>query len=411
MKHILLCISVCFSFSMLSAQTNVGLMAYYPFDVDYQDATGNTANTGITEGSPEFRCGVEGQAILLDGATDKVYIPSGNNINTEFDTEDFSISFYFKPIGLNGQQFLLSKRDSSCTGDYDFFIKYVPQSRTVNALLREIPQKTTSVVHSISNTACWQHLVLIRDDTRTRLYINTKLVGDLGAQTRIDITNLGGLTIGNALCKGANEIPFHGLIDELRIYNRVLDEKDIEELYFSPDQIVNPDTLIFLGSTIDIELTNTCADNFSWSPNSVDISSAFVAEPSITPSVATVFNYEVQMSDNISTCVASDIIEISVIDPDLLQCDIVYLPKAFTPNNDGLNDTYGISNPFSIQELLSFEIFDRWGNRLFSTTDAFGQWDGMYRGVRVDPGVMLYKISHICNDVERVATGSITLLR
>ncbi len=109
-KYALLCFALLLSFNILSAQTNVGLVAYYPFDGNYQDATGNTANTGVTEGTPEFRCGVLNEAVLLDGAADLVYIPNGQNVNSEFDTEDFSVSFYFKPIGINGQQYLISKR-------------------------------------------------------------------------------------------------------------------------------------------------------------------------------------------------------------------------------------------------------------------------------------------------------------
>ncbi len=131
-KYSLLCFAFLFSFSLLSAQTNVGLVAYYPFDGNYQDATGNTANTGVPGGSPEFRCGVVNDALLLDGAADMVYIPNGQNVNTEFDTEDFSISLYFKPIGLNGQQFLISKRDTACSFDYDFFLMYFPDSGTVS---------------------------------------------------------------------------------------------------------------------------------------------------------------------------------------------------------------------------------------------------------------------------------------
>jgi gliding motility-associated-like protein len=396
---------------MLSAQTNVGLVAHYAFDGNYQDATGNTANTGVVGGNPAFRCGVVNDAVLLDGAADMITIPNGQNVNTEFDTEDFSVSLYFKPIGTNGQQYLISKRDTACSYDYDFFAKYVPNSRTVNGLIREIPQKTVSVVHSIENTACWQHLVLVRDDTRFKMYVNTKLVSDLGSQTRIDLTSGGDLTIGSAICRGPSEVPFHGLIDELRIYNRALDEKEIEGLYFSPDQIVNPDTLIFLGSTIDIELTNTCADNFFWTPNTLDISSVFIPDPSITPTEQGIYSYTVEMTDLLSNCTATDSIRINALDPDLLDCETIYLAKAFTPNNDGVNDTYGISNPFSVQELISFEIFDRWGNRVFYTTDAFAQWDGRYNGQVTNPGVLLYRVRHVCNQVERVATGSVTVLR
>ncbi|KAA3630588.1 MAG: hypothetical protein DWQ02_17880, partial [Bacteroidetes bacterium] len=330
---------------------------------------------------------------------------------TEFDTEDFTVSFYFKPIGLNGQQYLISKRDTACSYDYDFFVKYVPDSRTANGLLREIPQKTVSVVHTINNSACWQHLVLVRDDTRVKMYINTKLVSDLGSQTRIDLTNGGDLTIGSAICRGANEVPFHGLIDELRIYNRALDDEEVMDLYLAPDQIVNPDTLIFLGTTIDIELTNTCADNFQWTPNSLDISSVFVPDPSITPSTQGIYDYTIEMTDILSNCTARDSIRINAIDPTLLDCENIYLPKAFTPNDDGLNDTYGISNPFAVQNLISFEIFDRWGNRVFFADDVFHEWDGTFNGQMVNPGVFLYRINHICNGEEKVATGSVTMLR
>ncbi len=395
----------------LNGQINVGLVAHYAFDGNYQDATGNTANTAVAVGTPEFRCGVSNDALLLDGAADLVYIPNGQNVNTEFDTEDFTVSFYFKPIGLNGQQYLISKRDTACTYDYDFYVKYVPDSRTANGLLREIPQKTVSVVHTIDNSACWQHLVLVRDDTRVKMYINTKLVSDLGSQTRIDLTNDGDFVIGSAICRGTNEVPFHGLIDELRIYNRALDDDEIKDLYLYPDQIVNPDTLIFLGSTIDIELTNTCADNFQWSPNSLDISSVFIPDPSITPSVQGIYDYSIAMTELLSNCTATDSIRINAIDPNLLDCENVYLPKAFTPNNDGLNDTYGISNPFAIQDFISFEIFDRWGSRLFYTTDVFEEWDGTFNGQTVNPGVFLYRVNHVCNGEEKVAMGSVTMLK
>jgi gliding motility-associated-like protein len=109
--------------------------------------------------------------------------------------------------------------------------------------------------------------------------------------------------------------------------------------------------------------------------------------------------------------VASDSIRINVVDPATLVCDTLYLPKAFTPNGDGINDQFGISNPFAIQQLVSFEIFDRWEGRVFYTEDPFGQWDGTYKGKPVNPGVLLYKIRHMCNGTERFASGSLTLLR
>jgi gliding motility-associated-like protein len=68
-----------------------------------------------------------------------------------------------------------------------------------------------------------------------------------------------------------------------------------------------------------------------------------------------------------------------------------FIPNAFTPNNDGLNDCYGVKNwPF----VNSFElsIFDRWGVLVFKTNDIYACWDGTYRG-KVQPiGAYVYMI-------------------
>jgi len=57
----------------------------------------------------------------------------------------------------------------------------------------------------------------------------------------------------------------------------------------------------------------------------------------------------------------------------------VLVPKAFTPNRDGLNDVlYPIL--VGIRQLKYFRVYNRWGNLVFSTTNALTGWDGMYRG-------------------------------
>ena len=88
------------------------------------------------------------------------------------------------------------------------------------------------------------------------------------------------------------------------------------------------------------------------------------------------------------------------------------LPSAFTPNNDGRNDTYGISNAVVLgNKLIDFEIFDRWGGRIFFTTDPTAQWDGRFNGQELNPGVLLYRVRYFCDEEEQVDVGSLTLLR
>ncbi|MCB0584389.1 MAG: gliding motility-associated C-terminal domain-containing protein [Phaeodactylibacter sp.] len=395
----------------LKAQTTVGLVAYYTLDSIYRDVTGNTANTGTPAGNPYFTCGAAGQALVLDGQDDEVVILSGP-VNDEFDDEDLTVSLYIKPTGGDGTQYVLSKRSPSCFGGNEFYIRYVPTTRTVNAVFLETADKSVFLSHQLTNTACWQHVAVVREGGRARLYINGERVQLLTTANRLDVFNDGDLTIGNGDCKTATERPFKGLIDEIRVYNRALDDREIRDLYFAPDQIRKASAVVsvFLGESLDIQLTNTCADNFTWSP-AQGVSDPFAPEPVITPIEKGEVLYTVAMADTISTCIATDSILIDVIDPNDLDCNAIFLPNAFTPNDDGLNDTYGISNPYSVQELLSFDIIDRWGNTVFSTTDPFERWDGSYRGQAVNSGVMRYQLNFICEGEEKVLTGTVSILR
>ena len=63
------------------------------------------------------------------------------------------------------------------------------------------------------------------------------------------------------------------------------------------------------------------------------------------------------------------------------------MPNAFTPNDDGANDTYSAKkNHKSIVEFHAY-IFNRWGQKLYEWTDVNGEWDGTYNGKPVKDGV------------------------
>jgi len=407
MKHILL-LSLLAAASSLAAQTTNGLIAYYPFDGTLTDVTGNSANTGIPSGDVLFLCGVDETALAFNGATDQVNI--AGPLTEEFNVENFSLSFHFKSTGDAGTQYLLSKRRTDCAGDFAFFIRYRAATRTLNAVFAETPNKSVSLIHQLPDDRCWFHVALVRDENRIKLFIDGQSVQEGVTVGRINIENDGDLIIGNTDCLGPNEAPFDGLMDELRFYDRVLGVDEIRNLNFRPDKIQTPDTLIFLGNTLDIELTNTCATEFRWSPME-GLSDPNSPEPTVTGLTPGVITYTLEMTHDLTGCTALDSISINVIDPDDLDCRSIFLPTAFTPNNDELNDTYGISNPFALQELLSFEIFDRWGGRVFFTTDPFERWDGSVNGTPLNSGVLLYKIVYRCQEEELVKTGSVTIMR
>ena len=68
----------------------------------------------------------------------------------------------------------------------------------------------------------------------------------------------------------------------------------------------------------------------------------------------------------------------------------LFVPNTFTPNGDGLNDTFGVSGE-AIQE-FSLRIFNRWGQVIFETADANIRWDGTVEGKAAASGVYIYKI-------------------
>ncbi|NJO86591.1 MAG: LamG domain-containing protein [Lewinella sp.] len=320
------------------------MVAYYSFAGNLADFTGNSANGGVASGVPSFGCGVEGQALRLNGGNDFIRIPGGasSNVNREFDTEDFSISFYFKPIGLNGTQYLVSKRDTACSFQNYFYIRYAPLTRTVGVYLRQ-GNLELRLDHRLTNGHCWQHLVLVRANRRVRLYANSELVGDLGSTGRIDILNTGELTFGSTNCRGANETAFAGLLDEIRVYNRAIDQGEIESLFLRPDQIINATQRIFLGESIEVEVNADCGTSFEWSPAD-GVSDPTVAEPTITPMAAGTQVYALRIDDAASGCLAFDSLNVQVIDPSSLDCSEVFLPRAFTPNGIGLRPTRALAS-------------------------------------------------------------------
>ena len=400
-------------YSIVISQTTVGLVAYYPFDEDFSDVTGNTANNGVAVANePSINdCGPLGNALVMRGTNEALTFLG--QVNNEFDTEDFTISFFFKPANRTGTQYLLSKRSEMCENlDQSIEIRYAPLNNnrgTINVVLRETVDETVSIVHTYQNDLCWQHLAVIRRGNRVLLYHNGVLVQDLGSERRIDILNEGLLHLGGADCIEIGET-YDGFLDDFRIYNRALDEGEISGLYIQPDQIATADTIIFLGNAVNIELGGTCSNIFSWTPVE-GVNGTNIPNPIIEPESAGTFTYTVEMVDENGFCTAKDSITIRVVDPSDLDCGNIFVPNAFTPNNDNINDLFGISNPFAIQDLIAFEIFDRWGNRVFFTEDPFEQWDGTYAGSNLNSGMLKYRISYICKGEEQLKIGNFVIIK
>ena len=76
--------------------------------------------------------------------------------------------------------------------------------------------------------------------------------------------------------------------------------------------------------------------------------------------------------------------------------DCVWLPSAFTPNGDGLNDLFGPGNIYCHPDLkdFSFTIYNRWGQMVFQTVNPGVKWNGMFNGMPQEMGVYYYTLRY-----------------
>ena len=102
-------------------------------------------------------------------------------------------------------------------------------------------------------------------------------------------------------------------------------------------------------------------------------------------------------------CIASKTIQVKVLRK-------LSMPNSFTPNMDGNNDVFRIPPGVPIA-LKEFSIFDRWGNRVFSTTDVNLGWNGLLKGRAADTGVYVYIIKGRYENQEVVVKGHAVLIR
>lgn len=89
----------------------------------------------------------------------------------------------------------------------------------------------------------------------------------------------------------------------------------------------------------------------------------------------------------------------------------LYTPTAFTPNGDGLNDTF-YPFPVGIKSINYFRVYNRWGQLVFSSNVLYKGWDGFFQGNRQASGVYVWMAQGVDkNNKLLTRQGTITLIR
>jgi gliding motility-associated-like protein len=130
------------------------------------------------------------------------------------------------------------------------------------------------------------------------------------------------------------------------------------------------------------QLNGTGNGQFEWSLPE-HLSNPFIANPTATLTADEIFTLTVK---NELGCAAHDTVKLRV-----LKGPAFYVPNAFSPNRDGLNDHFrptavGISN------LEYFRIFNRYGDIVFETSNIGEGWDGTYKGIKQNIGNYVWMI-------------------
>ncbi|HMH33756.1 MAG TPA: gliding motility-associated C-terminal domain-containing protein, partial [Puia sp.] len=164
---------------------------------------------------------------------------------------------------------------------------------------------------------------------------------------------------------------------------------------------LGPDIIACMNSGFQLHVSG--AASYLWTP-STGISDPASADPIMTASATTTY---VLQATSAQGCKVTDSLTV-IVSP--LGREAYRVPNAFTPNGDGNNDCFGIQRWGGI-ELLEFTIYNRWGQRVFSTKNPSECWNGSLHGVPQDSGGFVYIIRAItpCGNIN--LHGTVLLIR
>ncbi len=157
----------------------------------------------------------------------------------------------------------------------------------------------------------------------------------------------------------------------------------------------------------NIILPNSLIDSISWQPSTF-LDCTNCAQPSLI--IERGITYTLTILD-VFGCSQKANVRLN-IDPSI----DVFVPNAFSPNGDQINDLLTIyANDFQVEEVLSFQIFDRWGGHLYQANNFAPNnprigWDGTARGHQLQAGIYTYYLKVRLNDGRTYEIGGDVLL-
>ncbi len=168
----------------------------------------------------------------------------------------------------------------------------------------------------------------------------------------------------------------------------------------SPVAVTGPSVTIQIGQSVTLSASG--GGTYSWSP-ATGLDCSTCQNPVASPTVTT--TYCVTVTD-VNGCTDDSCMTV-IVDQN---CGELFLPTAFSPDGNGVNDFFYPINPCI--ETMFLAVYDRWGEKVFESTDPNKKWDGRFRGKDLDAAVFVYYFHAVLINGEDIKMkGNVTLAR
>ena len=218
----------------------------------------------------------------------------------------------------------------------------------------------------------------------------------------IPVTGLSSATVNNpVVIKPTTNITYTVLVTDQNSCTSV----DSAKVYVVPPVVsISFDTTIVVGDVVHLPIDNKGGTiNFTWTP-ATGLSCLKCSYPVVQPLKD--ITYNVFMQDVFGCSDGTGVFKIR-IKPETF----IKVPTTFTPNGDGTNDIIYVKG-WGIKDLISFQIYNRWGEMVFSSSELNEGWNGFYKDVLQNNDIYTYKVTAVdFFDEPMEATGHINLMR
>ncbi|MDB5227236.1 MAG: hypothetical protein JWN78_1429 [Bacteroidota bacterium] len=320
------------------------------------------------------------------------------------------------PVICNGQTFTVGNQTFDSTGVFDITLQSITDCDSIvhlNLTVNPTPviDLPVAICEGQSYTVGTQTFTIAGNYT---VVIPSSLGCDSTVHLALTVNPVSSTSIERTICEGESVTIGNQTFTQAGSFTVTLQTSlgcdSVINLFLSvnPSPVIDATsdkTTVHPGDPIQLNVTTTAEGlSYSWTPSNL------LNDPNIQNPVAGITEptwFYVTATSETTTCKSTDSVFVN-LEP--FACT-VYIPNAFTPNGDGVNDLLMVRSA-AVFVSMKLIIVDRWGNIVFETSDINSGWDGMYKGKTADVDAYAYYFTGECIQGDKVSfKGNITLMR